>query len=111
MNDIVLSIGGILLITIMVLIVLNLVKHDKENFTKCVCSSRYGAQRDCQDDDEVRKLYDENKLTEYTDLVHPGWAKVSPGDIDYPLSEGCKWCDSHPKNRVWSSWDFTDFGN
>lgn len=82
-------------------------KHNKEGYKKCICSSSMD-KRECQDGDEVQQLYDENILTEFTKLKSPGWTQVSPGDIDYPISEGCPWPDESNKPK-WQAWDFTDF--
>jgi len=78
-----------------------------ENYKKCICSQT-GDQRECQDTDTVQLLYDQGVLTEFTNLPNKGWGTVSPGDINYPKSEGCAWGDK-TSNRLWTAWDFTDF--
>lgn len=86
-------------------------RNCREGFRKCVCSSREGGRMEqCQDGDIVQQAYDDNLLTENTNLVSPGWSTVSPGDVNFPLSEGCKWPD-RVDSRQWVKWDFTDFGS
>lgn len=107
------------LVAIVVLVVL--LSHRKkkctsEGFRKCICSSEQGGrERECQDTVTVNNLYVENKLTEFTKLPDKGWSKVSPGDVDFPLSEGCNWPNDHigssAPNKGWQKWDFTDFGS
>ena len=62
---------------------------DKENYKACVCSSNNGGRREnCQDVDLVDTAYNSGVLTEYTNLVAPGWSTVSPGDYDFPEDAG-----------------------
>jgi hypothetical protein len=97
-------------IAIIVIIVLVARKKHKEPFKKCICSSDQGGrERECQDTVEVNNLYVTNKLTEFSNLPNHGWTKVSPGDPDFPISQGCSWPDNSTKG--WKSWDFTDFGS
>jgi hypothetical protein len=100
--------------TIVILIILLQRKSKKqcnENFRTCSCSSQQGGrQSNCQDNDTVAALYNSNKLTEYTKLADKGWVNTSPGEVDFPLSQGCNWPTS-VSNPKWTSWDFTDFGN
>lgn len=103
---------GVIIFLTVVIIILILINCKRcncnsEGYTKCVCSSRNGGEQNCQDSDEVVRLYNENKLTEYTDLQGPGWTTTSPGDLDYPHSNGCKWGDTGSPG--WGFWDFTDF--
>lgn len=85
-------------------------KHHKETFRKCICSSDQGGrERECQDNVTVNNLYVTNQLTENSDLRSKDWGTISPGDMDFPHSQGCKWCDS--PSRGWTTGDFTDFGN
>lgn len=100
---------GIILIVILVLALKkdNNEEPREEKYKKCICTSRN--ERNCQDDDLVKKLYEENKLTEYTNLKSKGWQNESenPGAITYPVSVGCPWADKfQPK---WKGWDFTEF--
>ena len=98
------------LVVIIMLIVLLAHKKNKEGFKKCICSSEQGGrERECQDTVKVNNLYVENKLTEFTQLPDRGWSKVSPGDVNFPLSEGCSWPNS--SSNGWQKWDFTDFGS
>jgi len=96
-----------LLVIIALIVLLSRKKKCTENYKKCICSQSMD-KRECQDGDLVQKLYEDNVLTESTNLNSPGWTKVSPGDVDYPLSEGCPWPDESNK-KGWSAWDFTDF--
>ncbi len=99
-------ISGLLLICIgIVLLIFG--KKSKEHYKKCICSGT-GRERDCQDTEVVQKEYEENRITEFSDFVHPGWSTVSPGDYTYPHSEGCAWCDSSEGSKKWEEWDFTD---
>lgn len=87
-------------------------KKNKEGFRKCICSSHQaGRESDCQETETVQTLYDDNKLTEFTNLKSRGWTKVSPGDISFPVSEGCPWPDNHKNAKDWQAWDFTQFGS
>lgn len=101
----------IILLLIMVFYEIFRRKH-KENFRKCVCSSDQGGrERNCQDTEQVEKLYDDNVLTESTNLYSKGWSTTSPGDIDWPLSEGCNWPNNTKNAKQWQAWDFTQFGS
>jgi hypothetical protein len=95
-------------ITTVILLMKKKDKKDKESYKKCICSSRGGTERNCQDTEVVNDLYNSNKLTEYSDFKPKGWTTISPGDYDYPHSEGCNWNDG-PDNSEWRFWDFTDF--
>lgn len=87
-------------------------KKQKENFRKCICSSRQcGRQRECQDIETVDRLYQDNVLTESTNLKSKGWSTTSPGDVNWPLSEGCNWPNNTENAKQWQSWDFTQFGS
>lgn len=105
---------GIVIIVSLSLIVITILllkkKHKKENFRKCICSERQGGrERECQDDVEVNNLYVTGKLTEFSDLKAPGWDRVSPGDVQFPLSQGCTWPNcSNGKDKFW---DYTNFGS
>jgi hypothetical protein len=85
----------------------------QENFKTCVCSSREGGrEQNCQDNDKVQKLYNDNILTEYSVLKNPGWSDTGPGSYCFPKSncscDNCKERIEHPK---YSFWDFSQFGN
>lgn len=100
------------LAVIVVLAVLLSRKKCKEDFRKCICSSEQGGrERNCQDTDTVNNLYVTNKLTEFSELKNQGWSTISPGDVDFPHSQGCNWCDHSSSEKGWKAWDFTDFGN
>lgn len=98
----------ILLLLLTILAVVLLTKKKKEKYKKCICSSREGRTRNCQDTEVVDKLYTNNVITESTDLPSKGWSTISPGDYSFPHSTGCNWNDG-PDADVWRSWDFTDF--
>lgn len=84
----------------------------KEGFRKCICSSHQaGRESECQETEVVQKLYEDNELTESTNLKSRGWTKVSPGDINFPVSEGCPWPNNHANAKEWQAWDFTQFGS
>jgi hypothetical protein len=80
----------------------------KEDFKKCVCTSTGPRDSVCQDTDVVEKAYEDNQLTEYTDLKSRGWTTVSPGDYTYPSAFGC---GPAKKDQGWFSWDYTQFGS
>ena len=83
-----------------------------EGFRKCICSSRQGGrERECQDTETVNNLYVENKLTEFSKLPDKDWEAVSPGDIEFPISQGCNWPNSTSSGKAWPRWDFTEFGS
>ena len=108
---IIVSLGIILVLSVLIIRKLNQCKT--ENFKKCVCSSREGRDENCQDTVIVNNNYVTGKLTENTNLPQRGWTTVSPGDINFPVSNGCGWSDNQTKSdgNKWQSWDFTDFGN
>jgi hypothetical protein len=99
------------LVSIVVLIVLlSRKKKNCEGFRKCICSSDQGGrERECQDTVKVNNLYVNNELTEFSKLPEHGWSSVSPGDSNFPISQGCTWPDDTGKG--WQKWDFTDFGS
>lgn len=88
------------LIAIVVLIILLARKdNSNENFTKCICTSGSdsGRGRVCQNTEAVWDAY-QHGLTENSDLGKiqkqmggPKWSTVSPGDYDFPTSQGCPW--------------------
>lgn len=79
-----------------------------ENFKKCVCTGTGPRDSVCQDTGVVENAYENNKLTEYTDLQSRGWSTVSPGQYTYPSAFGC---GPALKDDKWFSWDFTEFGS
>ena len=103
----------------LVLLILLLTRKKKEpykdtektvGFRKCICSSDQGGrEQNCQDIVTVNNLYVTNQLTEFSKLPDKGWSQTSPGDINFPKSEGCNWPDKPGKD--WTAWDFTDFGS
>ena len=100
---------GSILVLIVILGALLYKCDDKENYKACVCSSNNGGRREnCQDVDLVDTAYNSGVLTEYTNLVAPGWSTVSPGDYDFPEDAGCS--SSVPKKGViqWQPWDYSD---
>lgn len=101
-------IGVIMLIILLGIVVVNAMKRKRENFKKCVCTSTGPRDSVCQDTDAVEGAYEDNKLTEYTDLKSRGWSTVSPGDYKYPSAFGCGPAE---KSDKWFSWDFTQFGS
>lgn len=98
------------LVAIVVLVVLlSRKKCNSEGFKKCICSDGQGGrEQDCQDTVTVNNLYVTNKLSEFSKFPNKGWSKVSPGDIEFPKSQGCA---SSPPEKTWVKWDFTDFGS
>lgn len=101
-------ITGVVSITLVVVLVVVLLKKKKssEHYVKCIANER--GEQVCQDTETVQQLYDQGVLTESSNLPSRGWSKTSPGDINFPVSQGCAWADSHPTN-AWTFWDFTDF--
>ena len=104
------------LVAIVVLVVLlsrkkkNCDSYTNEGFRKCICSSEQGGrERECQDTVTVNNLYVDNKLTEFSKLPDRDWSTVSPGDANFPLSQGCPWPNDTGKG--WQKWDFTNFGS
>lgn len=85
-------------------------KSKKETFKQCICSQRDGRERNCQDIVDVNNLYVTGKLTENSDLKSRGWTTISPGDVQFPPSNGCGWSNAN-SGKGWQAWDFTDFGN
>lgn len=109
-SKIFLSILAILLIVIIFAEVFR--KKRKEGFRKCICSAEQaGRESVCQDTEVVDRLYQDNFLTESTNLKSKGWSTTSPGDVNWPLSEGCPWPDNTKNSKQWQAWDFTDFGS
>ena len=99
--------GVVIVLVLIVVAVLISIRHKKEGYSHCICSSNEGGrQKNCQDDILVNKLYNEGILTEYTDLPSKGWSTDSPGDSMFPQDEGCN--TDQPK-KGWVSWDFDDF--
>ena len=109
-------------LSIAVMITLAVLLHKKkkcENYRKCICSDGQGGrERNCQDTATVNKLYVNGELTESSAFKDKGWSHVSPGDVNFPLSQGCGWSNSvvpqvsdGNQGSGWASWDFTDFGN
>jgi hypothetical protein len=81
-------------------------------FRKCVCSSKQGGRQDtCQNGDVAQWAYDKNIVTEYTQLKPQEWSTTSPGDMDFPNSDGCPWPNKVSPAANWPKWDFTDFGS
>jgi len=98
---------AVALVAVIVLVVVLSKKKKKEGFRKCICSEGQGGREEnCQDTVTVNNLYVTNKLTEFSKLPDQDWTKVSPGDVNFPQSEGCA---KHAKG--WVGWDFTDFGS
>ena len=99
-----------LILVVSVILLMTRRKHKKEDFRKCICSQRQGGrERECQDDVDVNNLYVTGKLTEFSELKSPGWDRVSPGDVQFPISQGCTWPNcSNGKDKFW---DYTDFGS
>lgn len=98
-NEHIIIVGvSISIVTIIVLAILLSRKHNSENYKKCICTGSQGGRgRVCQNTETAWKNY-QNGLTEYADIVKmqkdmggPKWSTVSPGDYDFPLSEGCPW--------------------
>lgn len=106
------SFALILLLAILLMISsIFMMKKNRENFRKCICSEDQGGrERECQDTVVVNNLYVTGELTESSKLKSHGWSKVSPGDVDFPLSSGCDWPNANT-GKGWTSWDFTDFGS
>lgn len=105
------TISLLLLIGIVLYCVLK--KHCKckaEGFNQCVCkSSGSGRGQACQNVDKVWADY-ENGITETNPNWAPRkWSTVSPGDVNFPPSNGCGWSTQKPAK--WIKWDFTDFGS
>ena len=98
---------------IVVIVVAKIRSNNKEHFRKCICSSREGGRQDnCQDTVTVNNKYVTNELTEFSDLPSPGWDRgASPGDVDFPVSEGCGFGQEPHDKQGWPMWDFTDFGS
>jgi hypothetical protein len=94
---------------IVVAVLIGVGKIKLEGYKKCICSSNNGTERNCQDTEQVEKNYEDNKLTEFTDLKSRGWSNVSSGDYNYPVSNSCNWKDDSGAKNEWVAWDFTDF--
>lgn len=100
------GIAVVILILIIIAIVVSKRRHNRENYRKCICSSDQGGrQENCQDGDVVDKLYEDNILTESTNLRSKGWSTVSPGDVDFPVDIGC----GEPIMRTQKTWAFWDY--
>jgi hypothetical protein len=101
------------IIAILVLSFILMRKDSSECFKQCVCQQGgTGRERACQDVTTVNNLYVTGQLTETSQLPDKGWTTVSPGDMSFPVSNGCNWCnDSSEKKPEWQKWDYTDFGN
>ncbi len=86
--------------TIITLIVLlsNKKCNDTENYDKCICTQKSGGRgRYCQNTEETVRAYN-NGVTEFTDFAGiqranggPKWDEVSPGNYNFPVSQGCPW--------------------
>lgn len=96
-----------LVVAVIVIAVKDSRSSNSEKYKKCICNSRN--ERNCQDETLVTDLYDDNKLTEYTNLKSKGWQTEveNPGAVTYPVSTGCPWPDQSTKG--WVAWDFSDF--
>lgn len=86
----------------------------KESYKTCVCSSHMGRDRNCQDVSLVDSAYNSGVLTEFSDLIAPGWspASASPGSYDFPSNTGC--CGAqNPKSGVipWQAWDYEELAD
>ena len=103
--------SALVIVLTIILIIFMVVKpwRKSEGYKKCICSSNNGTERNCQDTEEVEKNYEDNKLTEFTDLKSRGWSTVSSGDYNYPVSNSCNWKDDSGAKNEWVAWDFTDF--
>jgi len=99
--------GFLIACVVAVILIVVLPKKAPEKYKKCICNSRN--ERNCQDDEVVKKMYEDNVLTEYTNLKSPGWQQAyeQPGAITYPVSTGCPWPNEFKPE--WKAWDFTEF--
>ena len=104
------SVALLIFTVVIFLLALANAMNKKENFKQCICGDRQGGrEQNCQDTVDVNNLYVTGQLTETSDLKSRGWSTVSPGDINFPASNGCVPIDR--SNKQWQSWDFTEFGN
>lgn len=89
-------------LVLLVLIIYLVPKNSEDYVKKCICSSmQAGRDRVCQDKEKVTMAYDKEEATEFTNLPSKGWSRVSPGDVDFPLSQGC--------DTPGSGWKWFDF--
>ena len=102
---------GTVAVIILIAVVIGLsMSGSHEGYRKCICTQEEGGRQSaCQDTDTVQDLYQQNLLTEYTNLPSKGWTTDSPGDITFPESQGCVLDNSSTAKPQWLSWDFTDF--
>lgn len=83
---------------------------DKEGFNQCVCnSSGSGRGQTCQNIDNVWASYQAGITENNPNWGVHKWSTVSPGDVNFPPSNGCGWSTAKP--HKWIPWDFTDFGS
>jgi len=106
----------VILLTAIVAVLLLVVCKKREDYKRCICSSAQGGRdKVCQNKDAVTRAYDQEILTEFTDLADKGWSTSSPGDIQFPLAQGCGagYNNSFKSNtpHEWVSWDFSDFAD
>jgi hypothetical protein len=94
----------IITITIVIIGIIVVLANKKENFKKCVCSSREGGTAEnCQDTEVVDNNYASGKLTEYSNLKSPGWDRgPNPGSYRFPSSCGGAPFAEHPDFDSWS---------
>ena len=94
----------IITITIIILVIIVALANKKENFKKCVCSSREGgAAENCQDTEVVDNNYANGILTENSNLKSPGWDRgPNPGSYRFPSSCGGAPFEQHPDFGPWS---------
>ena len=86
-------------------------KPTESPYRKCICPGiQGGVGCACQNTEVVQDLYNSGQLTEFSKLRDKGWTTVSPGDPDWPKSQGCPDNGHQDGERKWVSWDFTDFG-
>ncbi len=79
--------------------------EDYQDVKKCICSQlQAGRDKVCQYKDAVTRAYDQEQLTEFTDFPSKGWSTVSPGDIQFPESQGCQ-----NDGKTFNGWRFFDF--
>jgi hypothetical protein len=95
-----------ILIVVCGITVLVLKAKKKENFNTCLCSSRNGTDRYCQNVDKVDRDYVDGKATEFSVFKNPGWTKVSSGELNYPECHGCF---KYGPDGTAGDWDFSDF--
>lgn len=98
------------LLVVVILIVLLATKkyHKGEGYKQCVCTQSGG--RVCQNTKAVWDAYinGQNEFAKMTSKKD--WGTVSPGDINFPVSQGCTESNCYGKNN-WQKWDFDDFAD